>query len=380
MRVLAVTTWFPTAVAPSRGSFVVNNLHAIGRAHELRVLHLVAPGDDDGTRRLMHAGLPVRRIPMNPQNPADVARAARALGAALRSDAFTPQILHTMAASALEPAALLRPRLPWIHTEHWSALTAPETLPPTARAALPALRRLLRLPDIVTTDSQFLADGVALGRGGRDTRPVPCIVEPYPPAPRRDRGDGTLRLVSVGGIIDRKDPLLALEVVAELVRRGVDAHLTWVGEGPLRDAVTERAAAPDLAGRITLTGTLDAAGVRAALADADVFLAPTRSDNFFIAVAEAVIAGRPVVTGAKGGQSEYLDPAYSRLVASRDASQWADAVAELDAATAATPAQAIAATIGDRFSTAAATRGYNTAYRDLLAPRGETWPGDEPRG
>lgn len=380
MRILAVTTWFPTAVAPSRGSFVVNNLHAIGRAHELRVLHLVAPGDDDGTRQLVHAGLRVRRLPMNPQNPADVARASRAIAAALRSDAFAPQILHTMAVSALEPAALLRPRLPWIHTEHWSALTAPETLSPAGRAALPALRRLLRLPDIVTTDSQFLAEGVRLGRGERDTRPVPCIVEPYPPAPRRDRTDQALRLVSVGGLIDRKDPLLAVDIVAELVRHGVDAHLTWVGEGPLRDAVAERAAAPDLSGRITLTGTLDAAGVRGALADTDLFLAPTRSDNFFIAVAEAVIAGRPVVTGAKGGQGEYLDPAYSRLVATRDASHWADAVIELDAATRNTPAEAISATIGDRFSTAAATRGYNTAYRDLLAPRGEAWSDDDRRG
>ncbi|MBE6482927.1 MAG: glycosyltransferase [Actinomyces ruminicola] len=380
MRVLAVTTWFPTAVAPSRGSFVVNNLHAIGRAHELRVLHLVSPGDDDGTRRLLHEGLQVRRVPMNPQSPADVARAARAISAALRSDAFAPQILHTMAASALEPAALLRPRPPWIHTEHWSALTAPETLPPTGRAALPALRQLLRLPDIVTTDSQFLADGVRRGRGARDTRVVPCIVEPYPPSPRRDRADQALRLVSVGGLIDRKDPLLALDVVAELARRGVDARLTWVGEGPLREAVTERGAAPELAGRITLAGTLDAAGVRAALADADIFLAPTRSDNFFIAVAEAVIAGRPVVTGAKGGQGEYLDPAYSRLVSARDASQWADAVVELDAATSTTPAEAISATVGERFSTAAATRGYNTAYRDLLAPRGEAWSGHGSRG
>ncbi|WP_136313941.1 glycosyltransferase [Actinomyces procaprae] len=380
MRVLAVTTWFPTAVAPSRGSFVVNNLHAIGRAHELRVIHLVSPGDDDGTRQQVHEGIRVRRVPMNPQSPAEVARAARAVSAALRSDSFTPQILHTMAASALEPAALLRPQLPWIHTEHWSALTAPETLGTAGRAALPAVRRLLRLPGIVTTDSQFLADGVRRGRGSRDTRVVPCIVEPYPAAARRERTDGALSLVSVGGLIDRKDPLLALEVVAELVRRGLDARLTWVGEGPLRGAVTERAAAPDLAGRITLTGTLDAVGVRAALAEADLLLAPTRSDNFFIAVAEAVIAGRPVVTGAKGGQSEYLDPAYSRLVDTRDVARWADAVAELDAATADVPAQAIAATIGDRFSTAAAARGYNTAYRDLLAPRGGTWPGDEPRG
>ena len=52
--------------------------------------------------------------------------------------------------------------------------------------------------------------------------------------------DGSLRLVSTGGLIPRKDPLVAVGTVAELVSRGVDAHLVWLGEGPLREAtVTE---------------------------------------------------------------------------------------------------------------------------------------------
>lgn len=36
-----------------------------------------------------------------------------------------------------------------------------------------------------------------------------------------------------------------------------------------------------------LTGNLDAAGVRAELARADVFIGPTRGDNFFVSAAEA---------------------------------------------------------------------------------------------
>ena len=35
MRVTAVTTWFPTELAPSRGSFVVRNLHAIAHHAEI---------------------------------------------------------------------------------------------------------------------------------------------------------------------------------------------------------------------------------------------------------------------------------------------------------------------------------------------------------
>lgn len=373
MRITAVTTWYPTTRAPARGSFVVRDLAAIATLHEVRVVHLVPPGDDDATRRLRHEGVEVLRIPMRPADPVSVARAARALGPALKD----AQIVHSMAFSALEPLALSRPRVPWVHTEHWSALTTPGTLPAPARLALPAVSRLLALPDVATAVCDFLAAPVRTVRRGRPTRVVPCIVEPYEPAERRDRADGSLRMVGVGGLIERKDPVLALETVSALVARGVDAHLTWVGEGPLRSQVEARAAAPDLAGRITLTGSLDTTGVRRALAGADLFLGPTRADNFFVSAAEAVIAGRPCVVGSTGGQGEYLTELSGRLLDSRDPEDWARAVIELDGATRQVSARSIAATIGDSFSTPVVAAGYNRAYREALAPRTGPWSRDE---
>jgi glycosyltransferase involved in cell wall biosynthesis len=47
---------------------------------------------------------------------------------------------------------------------------------------------------------------------------------------------------------------------------------------------------------ITYTGMLDGAAKHSALANADVFVLPTRSENFGIAVAEALAHGTPVVT------------------------------------------------------------------------------------
>lgn len=369
MRITAVTTWFPTREAPSRGSFVVRDLAAIASLHEVRLVHLVPPGDDDSTRRLRHEGIEVLRIPMRPADPLSVSRAARALGPALAG----AQLVHSMAFSALEPLALNRPTVPWVHTEHWSALSTPDTLPTAARLALPVAARLLTLPDVATAVCDFLAAPVRALRGRRPTRVVPCIVEPYEPEPRRDRADGALRMVSVGGLVDRKDPLLALETVAALVADGVDAHLTWVGQGPLREAVEARASATDLAGRVTLVGPLDTTGVRAALAGADLFLGPTKADNFFVSAAEAVIAGRPCVVGVTGGQGEYLTPATGALVASRDPQDWARAAVELDAVTRDTSAHEIAATIGDAFSSPVVAAGYNDAYRLALAPRAPRW-------
>ena len=59
MRVTVVTTWLPTAVAPSSGSFVVRDCLAMAQAgQDLRIIHLVPPHQDDGTRRTTIEGLP----------------------------------------------------------------------------------------------------------------------------------------------------------------------------------------------------------------------------------------------------------------------------------------------------------------------------------
>lgn len=365
MRATLVTTWFPTSEAPSRGAFVVRDALAIARTADVRVLHLVPPADDDGTRRLVHEGLDVLRIPMDPRRPDAVLRAARALGPAL-ADA---DVVHSMAFSTLLPLALRRPRAPWLHTEHWSALTTPRTLPPPARAALPLLRRLLALPDRATAVCDYLAAPLRAVRGRRPTDVVPCIVDPGPLAPRRDRSDGVLRLVSTGGLIDRKDPLVAVRTLAALTERGIDVRLTWLGEGPLRAETLALAETLHVADRLALPGTADAAGVRTALAAADLFFGPTRADNFFVSAAEALVAGRPVVLGATGGQGEYVREEVGALVDRQDPELYADAILALDDRTRDLTSTAIAATIGDAFSTPVVGDAYAEQYALVRAQR-----------
>lgn len=346
MKVTVVTTWFPTTVAPSRGSFVVRDTLSIARHNDVRLVHLVPPADDDGTRRLTHEGIDVLRIPMDPRRPGQVLKASRQLRRALRG----ADVVHSMAFSSLLPLALRRPAAPWLHTEHWSALTTPATLPLPARLGLPALSRLLALPDRVTAVVDFLAEPIRQVRGEKPTDIIPCIVEPGPVVPRRDRSDGSLRMVSTGGLIPRKDPLIAVKVLAQLVERGIDAHLEWLGEGPLREDTVLLAERLGVTDRLSLPGTVNETGVRAALGRADLFFGPTRADNFFVSAAEALVSGRPVVLGATGGQGEYVQPQVGTLVDQQDATAYTEAILEVDARTRGLPAQAIADTIGDSFS------------------------------
>ncbi|MEE1649573.1 glycosyltransferase [Brachybacterium sp. J144] len=368
MRITAVSAWFPTAAAPSRGSFVLRDLLAIARHHEVRLVHLVPPQDADGTVREVVEGLEVLRVPMSPRRPAEVLSAARALGPALAG----ADVVHTMAFPSLLPFSVpgLSPvpqDAAWVHTEHWSALSTPASLPAPVRPALPLLARVLRGPDRVTSVCEFLAEPIRAVRGTRPVDIVPCIVDPHAVVPRRDRSDGGLRLVSTGGLIPRKDPLVAVATIAELVGRGVDAHLTWLGDGPLREATAEEARRLGVSERVDLVGTVDAAGVVAHLSAADLFFGPTRADNFFVSAAEAIVAGRPVVLGATGGQGEYVRDEVGALVDVQDADAYADAVLAVDARTRDLPADEIAATIGDSFSTPTVGRGYDAVYRRAVS-------------
>lgn len=370
MRVLAVTTWLPTRSHPSTGAFVVKDVRAVAeQGHDVALVHLVPPGQlDPGVLEAdsilggSDVRVPVTRIPMSTTDP----RQVHAAGQRLRGMADRADLVHTMAFSALLPMAWWRPAAPWVHTEHWSGLTAPHTLPASWRAVLPVLRPLLARPDVVTAVCDYLAAPIRELRRGRPTTVVPCIVPQPEPVPRRQAGadpaDDDLRLVSVGGLIPRKDPVLAVDVVAELVRRGRPARIRFVGQGELADDVTARAHELGVADRVQLVGTLDRAGVLAELAGADVFLGPTRGDNFFVSCAEAVLAGRPVVVGATGGQGEYLDPRVGVTVARQEATAYADAVEQVLTSASGLTAQQVSDTIGDRFGPDAVSRGYAQAY------------------
>ncbi|WP_040165452.1 glycosyltransferase family 4 protein [Microbacterium gorillae] len=357
MRITLLSTWYPSPAAPGSGVFVQKDAEVLATEHDVHVIHLVPPAAAAEARDFSDGGVRVTRVPMSTRNPIAILRAAIAIRPHLRDT----DVLHSQAISTLLPLLFTRVRVPWIHTEHWSALSNPSSLSPLVRSGVGVIARLLRRPPIVTAVCEYLAAPIRRVRS-RETRVVPCIVEP--PAtlvePRRD--NAAPRLVAVGGLVDRKDPLCALRAVALLRKEGFAASLTWVGDGPLRAELTALATDLGVADALIITGVLDADGVARALEEADLFLLPTRAENFCVSAAEAIVHGRPVVVGANGGQRDYVTASNGEVVADQTPRAYADAVRRVWDATASSSAAEVAATIGDAFSATTVLRGYTDAY------------------
>ncbi|WP_050347390.1 glycosyltransferase [Arsenicicoccus sp. oral taxon 190] len=361
LRILAVTTWYPTPAAPVAGVFVRKDVHALAEDHDVLLVHLAPPAAfASAPAREQDGPVAVRRLEWDPRRPLTVVAALRALRRAERG----ADLVHTMAFSSLLPYAARRPAVPWVHTEHWSGLTAPESLVAPLRRVMPGLRHLLALPDVVVPVCEFLARPIRAVRSGR-TEVIPCIVDQPASVPARRDTPGW-DLVSVGGLVAGKDPATAVRALAELRARGHDATLTWVGGGPLRDQVEQLADELGVAAALTLTGPVTPAEVATHLDAADLFLLPTRFDNFCVSGAEALAHGRPVVIGAHGGQAEYVTPEVGTLVAEQTPGAYADAVEATRSRLRHASADEIAADVRTRFTTAAVRRACAATYDSLL--------------
>ena len=366
MRVTIVSTWFPTEVSAGLGIFVARHAASMAAAeHDIRVVHLVAAHVDDGTRRTRVMGVPVVRLPMTPSRPHEVLAARRALGMLTAGS----DIVHTHAISTLMPYALRRPREPWLHTEHWSGLAnGGAALGTIARAGAQVVLRLERRPDVVTTVSDQLAADLRTYRPHGEILTVPNeVTRPSRPAERRavQLGRDVLQIVGVGGLIERKRPDLAVITVAALAELGVPARLTWVGDGPLAEHCT--ALAQSLNVDLELTGQLPDNLVGEVLSVNDLFLVPTMAETFFLGAAEALAAGRPVVTSDRGAHTGFLDPSVTEIVSQDDPLTWARAVIDVMHRCEGLTAQDIQDTLPRAFSPEEVAGAYGRAYEAAIS-------------
>ena len=137
------------------------------------------------------------------------------------------------------------------------------------------------------------------------------------------------QLIAVGRLSAQKGFDILIEAFSRVAPKHPDWHLVIYGEGPDRSELEQLRDALSLQGKVLLPGLTK--NIRAAFAEASLFVLPSRFEGYPNALLEALAAGLPVIaTSAPGGASEILAKGkYGMLVQPDDAGALASALDEM---------------------------------------------------
>lgn len=122
-------------------------------------------------------------------------------------------------------------------------------------------------------------------------------------------------ILVVGRIHPIKRPDLALEALILTVKTMPNSHLIFCGpdEANMASMIISRAKESGVDKNVHFTGLVDTEQVIQLLTDADIFLSTSESENFGMAIVEAMAAGLPVVVSNKVGLSRIVREANSGI-------------------------------------------------------------------
>ena len=134
-----------------------------------------------------------------------------------------------------------------------------------------------------------------------------------------------INLVSIGSLVTKKNQLFQIEIVHELLLRGLDVELHICGEGYARESVEQKIAKYQLEKSIHILGNVK--NVQDRLMKADLLIHTATYEPFGLVFLEAMAAKVPIVTlNGKGNADIILHKHNALLVENEDVSQFCDAV------------------------------------------------------
>lgn len=144
-------------------------------------------------------------------------------------------------------------------------------------------------------------------------------------SPQKDKF-GKLRFVSTGGLIYRKGYDLLIAAFNQLKLPLDKWELTIIGGGEERVNLERQINQVGLKGNIHLVGQKKKEDIVEILSQSDVFVLPSRNENFSVAVLEALCEGLPVIASACGGIRECIDVSNGLLFPVDDIDSLAEAI------------------------------------------------------
>lgn len=228
---------------------------------------------------------------------------AGVLGRLAASLEKTPCVIHTVRGWSFYSAGSTLKRRAFIYLERFSARLTDKMLAVSPRQVADGLAVGVGSPD----DYLVVRSGIDVGQfqaGVSDTRELRHGLG-IPP--------GVPVVGTVMALVEQKAPLDFVATAAEVLRARPDTHFLVVGDGPLREQMTELIRAKAIGERVHLVG--HSTDVPRLLGVMDLFLLTSRWEGMPRVILEAMAAGVPVVATSVGGVPEIVEHGKSGLLA-----------------------------------------------------------------
>ena len=138
-----------------------------------------------------------------------------------------------------------------------------------------------------------------------NARPAPLVQSPPPRVPDL--------VLMVGALSEEKQPWIGLDLLRHLHDRGSQARLRFVGDGPLRGSLEERAVQMGLSRHVEYTGNVDS--IWPHYFEASMLFLCSRTEGVPGVAIEAALCSLPVVTWAVGDVGAVVSNGATGLIA-----------------------------------------------------------------
>lgn len=150
------------------------------------------------------------------------------------------------------------------------------------------------------------------------------------PKPRTNDSirQGKFRICFVGRLEPVKNPLALVDALAIVIDQGIDAELSIVGDGSQKQLLIDRAQELNISDRVALHGFQDKPDYY--IRQSHVYVQPSISEGFGLALVEAMGCAVPVIATAVGGAPEIINDGHTGwLIHKTDAKTIAEKLVEV---------------------------------------------------
>lgn len=175
-----------------------------------------------------------------------------------------------------------------------------------------------------------------------------------------------LRLITTGSLIPIKGQDVLISALAKTHFSDNQWQLTIIGEGEERQNLEQLIVDNKLEQNVLLVGRKCKEDIAKALQKSDVYIQPSRNENFSVAVLEALACGLPVVATICGGIQECINESNGRLFPVDDVDALAEILTDMAVNLSKYDRQAIADDCQRRFGTKVIAQQITRVLEDAI--------------